>query len=101
MKLRLTRKNVVCLFLVVGGCSSNVVDNTPLPGPTVTGLTLAALAETQPIDLSLALNSDDIATIAVFTNPELRAIRAREGVSQAQVFAAGLIPDPSFSLGAD
>ncbi len=101
MKLRLTRKYVVCLFLVVGGCSSNALDNTPLPGPTVTGLSLTTLAETQSIDLSSALNSDHIATIAVFTNPELRAIRAREYVAEAQVFTAGLIPDPSFSLGAD
>lgn len=101
MKRQLVRKTVVCLLLAVGGCSSNVVDNTPLPGPTVTGLTLTALSEAQPIDLSSALNSDDIATIAVFTNPELRAIRAREGVSEAQVFAAGLISDPGFSLGAD
>ncbi len=101
MILRLTRKNVVCLFLAVGGCSSNAVDNTPLPGPTVSGLTLGALAKTQSINLSSAFGSDDIATIAIFTSPELRAIRAREDVSQAQVFAAGLIPDPSFTLGAD
>jgi len=44
---------------------------------------------------------DDIAAQAVFANPELRALRAQEGVADAQVFAAGLLPDPSITLGAD
>ena len=91
----------MCLFLTISGCSSNIVDSTPLPDPVVPGLTLATIAETRPIELSSALDASDIATIAVFTNPELRAMRTREGIAKAQVFAAGLISDPNFSLGAD
>jgi outer membrane protein, heavy metal efflux system len=37
---------------------------------------------------------DDIATIAVLHNPDLKAVRATVGVAQAQAFAAGLLPDP-------
>ncbi|MEE3155092.1 MAG: TolC family protein, partial [Pseudomonadota bacterium] len=32
-------------------------------------------------------------------NPDLSALRARAGVADAQVFAAGLLPDPTFSNG--
>lgn len=53
------------------------------------------------IDLSAPLNPNQIAIIAVLSNPDLIALRARAGVSDAQVFAAGLLPDPSFSLGID
>ena len=53
------------------------------------------------IDLSAPLNPNQIAIIAVLSNPDLKAMRARAGVSDAQVFAAGLLPDPSFSLGID
>jgi outer membrane protein TolC len=47
------------------------------------------------------LNHDAVAAIAVAANPDLRALRARAGVADAQVFAAGLLPDPTFSAGFD
>jgi outer membrane protein TolC len=53
------------------------------------------------IDLSRPLSEDAIAAIAVMANPDLKALRARNGVNDAQVFSAGLLPDPSFSLGID
>ena len=53
------------------------------------------------IDLSAPLNPNQIAIITVLSNPDLKAMRARAGVSDAQVFAAGLLPDPSFSMGID
>lgn len=56
---------------------------------------------TQVIDLSAPLNEDAIATLAVTANPDLMALRARNGVNDAQVFSAGLMPDPTFSLGID
>jgi outer membrane protein, heavy metal efflux system len=36
----------------------------------------------------------------VVANPDLKAQRARAGVNDAQVFAARLLPDPTFSIGA-
>jgi outer membrane protein TolC len=54
-----------------------------------------------PIDLSKPLTQDAIASLAMMANPDLKALRARAGVSDAQVYAAGLMPDPTISLGLD
>jgi cobalt-zinc-cadmium efflux system outer membrane protein len=53
------------------------------------------------IDLSRPLDPNAVAILAVLLNPDLRAQRARAGVADAQAFAAGLLPDPTFSIGAD
>ena len=53
------------------------------------------------VDLSQPLTPDGLAAIAVVNNPDLVAQRAQAGVSDAQVFAAGLLPDPTFSFGAN
>jgi cobalt-zinc-cadmium efflux system outer membrane protein len=92
---------LIAAVLAAGGCSTNAVDDLPLPDPMAPALAAEALAKTQGIDLSAPLDSQSVASIAVLSNPELRAMRAREGVAEAQVFAAGLIPDPSFSVAAD
>ena len=57
----------------------------------------------QPVtlDLSQPLDGNAIATIAVIANPDLKGQRARAGVGDAQAFDAGLLPDPTFSMGAD
>ena len=51
------------------------------------------------IDLAQPLDLNAIAVIAVIANPDLKAMRVRAGVSQAQVFAARLLPDPTLSIG--
>ncbi|WP_419756254.1 TolC family protein [Brevundimonas sp.] len=53
------------------------------------------------VDLTAPLDPADLAALAVVLNPELRAQRARVGVTQAQVFEAGLLPDPQFSASLD
>lgn len=53
------------------------------------------------IDLSAPLTEEAIAALAVMANPDLKALRARAGVNDAQLFSAGLMPDPTFSLGID
>ena len=53
------------------------------------------------IDLAAPLTSDAVAVMAVIGNPDLKAQRVRLGVAQAQAFAAGLLPDPTFSISAD
>jgi len=55
----------------------------------------------RPVDLQAPLSGADLGVIAVLLNPNLRALRAEIGVAQAQVFAAGLLPDPQLSLSAD
>lgn len=51
------------------------------------------------VDLSAPLTFDAVAALTVANNPDLVAMRTRAGVSAAQVFAAGLLPDPTFSAG--
>ncbi|NIJ37526.1 outer membrane protein TolC [Sphingopyxis panaciterrae] len=53
------------------------------------------------LDLSAPLDPNGVAILAVIANPDLKAQRARAGVNDAQVFAAGLLPDPTFSFGVD
>ena len=53
------------------------------------------------LDFSRPLTTDELAVIAVLVNPDLKALRAREGVADAQVFDAGLLPDPQLTIGLD
>jgi outer membrane protein TolC len=86
----------------------------PRPLPTAPS-TLASTAglKVDPAKLRLAplkrivvdprdgLDPDEIAVLAVLNSPQLRARRAAAKVSQAQVFSAGLLPDPQITAGAD
>lgn len=47
------------------------------------------------------LDMDDVAALAVVNNPDLKVARADAGVSHAQAFAAGLLPDPQLALTRD
>lgn len=87
--------------LLLGACASEPGTPEPLPPVPAQGQSLATAAAGQAIDLSRPLSGNSLAAIAVLTNPDLVALRASEGVAQAQVFAAGLYPDPTFSLGFD
>ncbi len=51
------------------------------------------------IDLGAPLDDNAIAVMAVLGNPDLKAMRVKAGVADAQVFAARLLPDPTFTLG--
>lgn len=77
---------------------------TSLDGPVASVLSAEASAIRRPflapalIDLSRPLDLNAVATIAVLTNPDLKALRTRTGVADAQLFSARLLPDPTFSL---
>lgn len=47
------------------------------------------------------LDSTEVAMLAVANSPHLRVMRDKLGVSRAQAFAAGLLPDPQLSLSRD
>lgn len=53
------------------------------------------------IDFSRPLDGQALAVIAVLANPELRTLRLQRRIADAQVFAAGLLPDPQLALGFD
>ncbi|MHB8839274.1 MAG: TolC family protein [Gemmatimonadaceae bacterium] len=53
------------------------------------------------VNLSDGLSPDEAALLAVAANPKLRLARARRGVAQAQLIAAGVLPNPQFAGGMD
>ncbi|RZL99812.1 MAG: TolC family protein, partial [Sphingomonas sp.] len=77
-----------------------------LTAPVAAALSRDAAAIARPylapttIDLAEPLDGNAIATLAVINNPDLKAQRVRAGINDAQAFAARLLPDPTFSLGA-
>lgn len=79
------------LALLLGGCAA--YPSRPLPAAS--NLAGVAPGGLKPLDM------DSIATLAVLNNPDLNSARASLRVSQAQAFAAGLLPDPHVSAGAD
>lgn len=108
MRLALT----AALTLGIGGCASYA----PLPlsdSPEVLAVPVASVLQAraatldrpwlQPVSVDLAapLSPQAIAALAVVRNPDLLALRARAGVADAQAFAAGLLPDPTFNIGVD
>ena len=57
----------------------------------------AALASHR-FDPTDGLDITEVAMLAVANNPELRLARADAGVTRAQAFSAGLLPDPQLAL---
>src|SRR5881275_1396822 len=53
------------------------------------------------IDLRRGIGPDEAATIALYSNPALRAIRDRRGLAAAQLIQAGILPNPVVSYARD
>ncbi len=53
------------------------------------------------VDPGDGLDLVEVAVLAVLNNPALKARRSQLGVAGAQVFSAGLLPDPQISAGLD
>src|SRR5437762_11926628 len=53
------------------------------------------------VDLRRGIGPDDAATIALYSNPALRAIRDRRGLAAAQLIQAGTLPNPVVSYARD
>ena len=99
-------------LIFTGGCAHYksdplVTDPAILAAPDVSILSRDAQAIKRPflraqaIDFGQPLDANAVAVLAVIANPDLKALRARLGVSDAQAFAARLLPDPSFSFNFD
>jgi outer membrane protein TolC len=74
----------------LGGCAHYV----PLPLAQTPPLAPAAGGRVQP---GAPLGVAQVAALAVENNPDLRAVRARRGVAQAQLIQAGVIANPSLT----
>jgi outer membrane protein TolC len=105
-------RGLICLLALaagtIGGCS--IYRPKPLPwqpslasAPTVIvpAADLGGVPDLRPesIDPAKGLTETNVAALAVLGNPRLRAARRQEGVARAQLFAAGLLPDPELSGG--
>lgn len=105
-----------CSVFFIAGIISGCGLTRPVPLPSVAeavsggdAVQLATQAKTvslvalapHAVDLSQPLSDMDIALLAVVGNRDLRAMRARQGVADAQVFSAGLLPDLQISASLD
>lgn len=104
------RRAIIPVVLLASGCAHYA----PVPltsNPSVLAAPVAGVLQVQagsvtrpwlepaPVDLSAPLTLHGVSALAVVNNPDLAALRARAGIADAQAFAAGLLPDPSFSFG--
>jgi outer membrane protein TolC len=102
----------VASLMIVGlsGCASY----TPKPLPEHVELSQSAASiimdparlpfrdlSTHIFNLADGLDIDEVAMLAVANNPQLKQARDNLGVSRAQAFAAGLLPDPQLGVSAD
>jgi outer membrane protein TolC len=96
------------LLATLVGCAG--YRSVPLPADTGTRLSdltvpastlLPGGLQTHPFDPSDGLDMTEVSMLAIAQSPDLRVQRAKAGVTRAQVFAAGLLPDPVFSMSRD
>ena len=99
----------VAAAALLGGCATS--GDRPLPkAPSTVGSVTRLERDPEKLDLTplpkrtvdpARLAPLDVAILAVLNNPDLKAKRAATGVAAAQVFAAGLLPDPQVGITAD
>ena len=112
--LHISSKVAFLLLLSLTGCASYEAQplqpqelDQRMQSPSHEMLMLEAAKLNRPrlnpikLDFSQPLTEDELAVIAVLTNPDLKALRTRQNVADAQVFSAGLLPDPQISLALD
>lgn len=96
--------------LLLGGCAS--YHALPLPARAAlatdaahlrvdTGAMPTPALRSHRFDPSDGLDITEVAMLAVANNPELKALRADAGVTRAQAFSAGLLPDPQLAFSRD
>ena len=100
MKRTIRMAAIVAMLPLTAGATGGPIPAN-LPASITAAPTLDAAAASLRIDLSAPMSADSIAVIAVYSNPDLIALRSREGVAEAQLFAAQSLPDPMISFGLD
>ena len=101
---------ILLLSLLTAGCASYQPQPLPHTGTlqrTVPTVNWSELAMPVPglkpmvFNSTDGLNQDEAVAVAVANNPALKAARQRRGLARAQVYAAGLLPDPELDLGVE
>ncbi len=98
---------LAALTVTVSGCA--VYHRRPLPaGPDLVGVAALRVPASRfglpglkpaPLDPARGFTAVNLMELAVAGDPQLEAARARAGVADAQLFAAGLLPDPQIAAG--
>jgi outer membrane protein TolC len=90
------------MTMALSGCASYAAK--PLSERTDLAPSLNRLELADPNTAARAesgLDLEELAALAVRNNPDLKAKRERLGVANAQLYAAGLLPDPQLSTNLD
>jgi len=98
--------------LLLGGCAhfrpTPLGDSADALAPPVAAALSADAAKIDrpyltpvALDLTKPLDANAVAVLAVLSNRDLRALRTRARVAEAQAFAARLLPDPTFNFAYD
>lgn len=95
------------VLLLLGGCTT--YHAAPLtagsPRPSTVAMLIQLIHEqawqSQRVNLGDGLSLTEVAILAALNSPQLKSARAQAGIAEAQLFAAGLLPDPQFSWGLD
>ena len=105
---------LIVLTIVMSGCAtyhklpmdqSTVSEN--LKPPSMETIRIKAKSIQHPIlkpmefNIRDGLSPDEAAILAVLANPTLRAIRDQKGTTAAQLFQAGILPNPQLSYNLD
>lgn len=114
MTHRMSPTNLVVLIslLALSGCAHyaakplpDAADALSAPSPAILSMEAQRLQrpflKPEPVNLDAPLTPNALAVIAVVENPDLKAQRAKLGVTDAQAFAARLLPDPTFQANFD
>ena len=114
MKVR-TAAGVACLLLLaLAGCSTyhplpldKAAEDRALAPLDLQAVTVKAQSIRHPLlnpvhlDPARGFTPEEMAVVAVLTNPQLRAVRDQRALAGAQVLQAGLLPNPVASFGQD
>ncbi len=104
---RKTNAFVIVCCAITGGATSLVLAERPLESGAADRLRIPASRIDSPVPDPVVINSpagigpDEAATIALYSNPALRAIRDRRGLAAAQLIQAGILPNPVVSYARD
>jgi outer membrane protein, heavy metal efflux system len=103
----LTKSPVKIVFLFLLGSTNCAWPERPFPNAAAEAMRIPASrihsreVPSQIVDLRRGIGPDEAATIALYSNPALRAIRDRRSLAIAQVVQAGILPNVSLSYERD
>ena len=94
LRTKSSRVASICAVVsVVSGCEHYT--RADLPASALPATSVARLDHANAGNVAGPLSVTQVAALAVANSPDLRAARSQHGVSEAQVFLAGILPNPT------